>query len=132
MPDDPPSERLGLRGTLDLISTAFRTAGTANATGAITAGASYRFFSDKPDLQWALKHITLVFLFGVLTFAISYIMLFIATVEIDHSLGRSSAQAEWVHIVWAPPQKPPQSTPSLLDVISYLPFSLDLYRSCLF
>jgi hypothetical protein len=105
MSDDPPSERLGLRGTLDLISSAFRPGGTANATGAITAGASYRFFSDKPDLQWAIKHITLVFLFGVLTFTVSYIMLFIATVEIDHSLGRSSAQAEWEHIVWAPPQK---------------------------
>jgi hypothetical protein len=63
MSDDLPSERLGLRGTLDLISSAFRTAGTANATGAITGGASYRFFSDKPDLQWAIKYITLVFLF---------------------------------------------------------------------
>lgn len=37
---EPKSERLGLRGTLDLISNALRTADTANATGAITAGAS--------------------------------------------------------------------------------------------
>jgi hypothetical protein len=51
MSDEPKSDRLDLRGTLDLISNAFRTAGTANATGAITAGASYRFFSDKPDLR---------------------------------------------------------------------------------
>jgi hypothetical protein len=40
-----------------VISTALRTAGTANATGAITAGASYRVFAEKPDLQWALKPI---------------------------------------------------------------------------
>jgi hypothetical protein len=90
MSDDPPSERLGLRGTLDLISSAFRTAGTANATGAITAGASYRFFSDKPDIQWAIKYIALVFLFGVATFAVSYIMLLLATIEVDQSLARSS------------------------------------------
>jgi hypothetical protein len=40
MSEEPKSERLGLRGTLDLISNALRTADTANATGAITAGAS--------------------------------------------------------------------------------------------
>jgi hypothetical protein len=105
MSDDPPSERLGLRGTLDLISSAFRTAGTANATGAITGGASYRFFSDKPDLQWAIKYITLVFLFGVATFAVSYIMLLLATIEVDQSLARSSEQNEWEKILWAQPQK---------------------------
>lgn len=105
MSDDPPSERLGLRGTLDLISSAFRTAGTANATGAITAGASYRFFSDKPDLQWAIKHITLVFLFGVATFAVSYIILLRATLEIDQSFGRSSEQTEWETLLLAQPQK---------------------------
>jgi hypothetical protein len=55
MSDDPKSDRLGLRGTLDLISTALRTAATANATGAITAGASYRFFSDKPDFQDTIR-----------------------------------------------------------------------------
>jgi hypothetical protein len=105
MSDDLPSERLGLRGTLDLISSAFRTAGTANATGAITAGASYRFFSDKPDLQWAIKYITLVVLFGVATFAVSYIMLLLATIEVDQSLARSSEQNEWEKILWAQPQK---------------------------
>ena len=101
MSDDPPSERLGLRGTLDLISSAFRTAGT----GAITAGASYRFFSDKPDIQWAIKYFTLVFLFGVVTFAVSYIMLLLATIEVDQSLARSSEQNEWEKILWARPQK---------------------------
>ncbi len=105
MSDDPPSERLGLRGTLDLISSALRTSGTANATGAITAGASYRFFSDKPDLQWAIKYITLVFLFGVATFAVSYIMLLLATIEVDQTLARSSEQNEWEKILWAQPQK---------------------------
>jgi hypothetical protein len=106
MSDEPKSERLGLRGTLDLISTALRTAGTANATAAITTGASYRFFSDKPDIQWAIKYITLLFLFGVLTFAVSYIALFIATFEIDHSLLHSAEErAEWEHIVWEPPKK---------------------------
>jgi hypothetical protein len=99
------SERLGLRGTLDLISTALRTAGTANATGAITAGASYRFFSDKPDLQWAIKHITLLFLFGVAAFVISYLELLLATTEVDQSLGRSTARAEWENILGAEPQK---------------------------
>jgi hypothetical protein len=103
MSDEPKADRLDLRGTLDLIFQALRTAGTANATGAITAGASYRFFADKPDLQWAIKQITVLFLFGVLTFACSYIALFID--EIDHSLGRSAAaQGEWEHIVWSPPQ----------------------------
>ena len=106
MPNE--SERLGLGGTLDLISTALRTAGTANATGAITAGASFRFFSDKPDLQWALKPILLLFLFGVLTFTFSYIALFFATVEIDHSLSRSSEPNEWENILWAQPR--PQKT----------------------
>jgi len=40
MSEEPKSERLGLRGTPDLISNALRTADTANATGAITTGAS--------------------------------------------------------------------------------------------
>jgi hypothetical protein len=99
------SERLGLRGTLDLISNALRTAGTANATGAITAGATYRFFSDKPDLQWAIKHITLLFLFGVATFVVSYLDLLLATTEVDHFLGHSAARAEWEYILGAEPQK---------------------------
>jgi hypothetical protein len=101
MPDDSQSERLGLRGTLDLISNALRIVGTANTTGAITAGASYRFFSDLPDLQWAIKQITMIFLFGVLSFTASYIALLIATLEIDRSLGRSSERQQWETILWA-------------------------------
>jgi len=102
---DEKTDRLGLRGTLDLISNALRTAGTANATGAITAGASYRFFSDKPDVQWAIRYITLLFLFGVLTFALSYIALFIATLDVDNSLDGSSERQPWENIVFASPQK---------------------------
>jgi hypothetical protein len=105
MPNDSQSERLGLRGTIDLISKALRTAGTANATGAITAGASYRFFSDLPDLQWAVKQITIIFLFGVLSFTASYIALLIATLEIDNSLGRTSERQQWENILWAAPNK---------------------------
>jgi hypothetical protein len=105
MPDDSKSERLGLRGTIDLISNALRTAGTANATGAITAGASYRFFSDLPDLQWAVKQITIIFLFGVLSFTASYIALLIATLEIDNSLSRTSERQQWENILWAAPNK---------------------------
>jgi hypothetical protein len=66
---------------------------------------TYPFFSDKPDLQWAIKYITLVFLFGVATFAVSYIMLLLATIEVDQSLARSSEQNEWEKILWAQPQK---------------------------
>src|ERR1700730_13236133 len=113
MSDAPPSERLGLRGTLDLISSAFRTAGT----GAITAGASYRFFSDKPDIQWAIKYFTLVFLFGVVTFAVSYIMLLLATIEVDQSLARSSEQ-NGRKSCGLGPRKQPQSMASLLSELT--------------
>ena len=81
MSDNQKLERLGLRGTLDLISNALRTVGTANATGAITAGASFRFI---PDLQWAIKQITMMFLFGILAFAISYMALLITTIEMEN------------------------------------------------
>jgi hypothetical protein len=108
MTDQPKPDRLDLRGTLDLIFQAVRTAGTANATGALTAGASYRFFADKPDLQWALKHLTLLFLVGVLTFAVSYLGILLTTIAVDQSLalGGSAARAEWEDILWAQPQPP--------------------------
>ena len=109
MPDDSNSERLGLRGTLDLLSNALRTIGAANATGAIAAGASFRF-SDVAHGQGGLKIITIIFLIGVLTFIFSYSALLATTFHIDESMGRSLERQPWENILFG--VRPPTSEES--------------------
>jgi hypothetical protein len=81
------SERLGLRGTLALFETTLRLLGTANATGAITAGAAlHAFAQDAAAVQDRVKLAGFLFLCGVLAFTAAYVFWFITTVEIDVSL----------------------------------------------
>jgi hypothetical protein len=92
MADD--SEPLGLRSTLDLISSVLRTVGAANATGAFAVGTALRFFSDVPSTHEVIKTIFLFFLFGVVTFALSYAAMFVATLDLDRSMRAEPQQWE--------------------------------------
>jgi hypothetical protein len=81
------SERLGLRGTLTLFESAFRLVGGANATGAIASGVAYHAFSANADVQSTIKWAAILFLVGVMTFTVSYVLWLMASIDLDRSLG---------------------------------------------
>jgi hypothetical protein len=84
---DPRSDRLGLRGTLTLIESAFRLVGGANATGLLASGVAYHAFSTNVDAQGTIKWTAVLFLVGVMSFTVSYVLWLMASVELDQSLG---------------------------------------------
>src|SRR5476651_657545 len=83
------TDRLGLRGTLALLESAYRLVGAANATGAIAAGAAFHAFEKYSDVQSFLKIAAFLFLLGVLCFAFVYAIWLFGTIELDQSLYRS-------------------------------------------
>jgi hypothetical protein len=80
------AERLGLRGTLSLFESTYRLVGAANATGAIAAGAAFHAFEKNGDVQSWVATAAVLFLFGILWFAIAYMLLFTTTIDMDQSL----------------------------------------------
>jgi len=98
------SERLGLRGRLAHIESALRLLGGANTTGAIASGAALHAFETNVHVQGTIKTVAALFLGGVFTFVISYVGLFIATDDIDHSLHKEG-EPTWPEYLWWRPLK---------------------------
>lgn len=96
------SEQLGLRGILTYYESLLRLIGGANATGAIAAGAALHAFADNADLQSSVKLAGVLFLFGVFTFAIALMVLFVATFEIDHALHKPDEPTWPTYLFWVP------------------------------
>jgi hypothetical protein len=96
------SERLGLRGRLAHFESTLRLLGGANATGAIAAGAAFHAFEKNADVQSAVKTAAVLFLFGIFTFVIGYVGLFLATHDIDHSLHQKDEPTWPEYLFWIP------------------------------
>jgi hypothetical protein len=99
---DEKSERLGLRGRLALIESALRLLGGANATGAIAAGVAFHAFEKNAEVQSSVKIAALLFLFGIFTFAIAFMSLFMATYDIDSSLHKEGEPTWPEYLFWVP------------------------------
>jgi hypothetical protein len=99
---DEKSERLGLRGRLAHLESTLRLLGGANATGAIAAGAAFHAFDKNVDVQNAVKGAAVVFLFGIVTFAVAYASLFMTTHDIDHSLHKDGESTWPEYLFWIP------------------------------
>jgi hypothetical protein len=99
------SDRLGLRGRLAHIDSTLRLLGGANATGAIAAGAAFHAFEKNADVQNAVKAAAVLFLVGVLAFAIAYTFLFFGTHDIDHSLHKDGEPTWPEYLFWESPTK---------------------------
>jgi hypothetical protein len=83
---DAKTERLGLRGTLALVESALRLVGAANATGAISAGAAFHALGQRAAAQGLIKTAAIIFLGGVMAFALAYFCWFMTAIEMDQSL----------------------------------------------
>jgi hypothetical protein len=102
------SDRLGLRGTLAHYDSSLRLLGGANAAGAIAAGAAYNAFAQNVDVQNSVKAAAVIFLVGIMTFAIAYMFWFLTTLHIDHSL-RMDNEPTWPdYVFWEPTKKAEQ------------------------
>jgi hypothetical protein len=91
------------KGLMDIYTTALRSLGTANATGAIAAGAAFHAFEKVAAAQGSVKAVVMTFLLGVLAFAVSYIALFVTQAEMERYFAQSGEQSDWVKVFWAAP-----------------------------
>ena len=80
--------------------------GTANATAAIAAGAAFQGFAAHPEIQQSIKIALLTYLFGILLFAISYLMLLSASIEADFFVMALEERVKWEEIFWLLKKKP--------------------------
>jgi hypothetical protein len=95
-----------LRDTFDEAASALRMLGTANATGALAAGAAFQGFAARPEIQQSIKIAALAYLFGILMFAMSYLLLLSASQEADFFLHALKERAEWEQSFWQLKKKP--------------------------
>lgn len=96
------TEKLGLRGRLAHIESTLRLLGGANATGAIAGAVAFHAFENNADVQNAVKTAAVLFLFGIFTFTIAYVALFVATEDIDHSMHKPGEETWPEYLSWAP------------------------------
>jgi hypothetical protein len=96
------SERLGLKGRIAHLESALRLIGGANATGAIAAGAAFHAFAQNADVQSSVKLAAVLFLFGIFTFVIAYMGLFMMTLDIEHSLHKEGDETWPEYLFWKP------------------------------
>jgi hypothetical protein len=101
---DEKSDKLGLRGRLAHIESTLRLLGGANATAALAAGAALHAFENNAYVLGTLKVVAALFLLGVFAFVVSYVGLFTATHDIDHSLYKES-EPTWPEYLWWRPLK---------------------------
>jgi uncharacterized membrane protein (DUF485 family) len=95
---DEKIERLGLRGRLAHWESGIRLLGGANTTGAIAAGAAFHAFDKNVGVQNAVATAAVLFLFGIFAFIIAYVVLFVATDEVDQSLHEG--EPTWPEYLW--------------------------------
>ncbi|MGA8615106.1 MAG: hypothetical protein WB760_26195 [Xanthobacteraceae bacterium] len=89
-----------LRDTLDQTTSTLRMLGTANATGALAAGAAFQSFAAHPEIQMSIKIALLAYLFGIVLFALSYVILLDASIEADFFTMASEERVKWEEIFW--------------------------------
>jgi hypothetical protein len=87
---DAKTDRLGMRGRIGQLESALRLIGGANATGAIASGAAFHAFAENVAIQGSIKTAAILFLFGIFTFVIASMGLFMMTLDIDHSCTRTA------------------------------------------
>ena len=99
-------EPLGSRGFFELCDSGLRMLGTANATGAIAAGAAFQAFAQNVELQRTVKLVAVVFLFGILAFAVAYMSLSTAKIQLENFITGSRERLEWHELFWIIKKEP--------------------------
>jgi hypothetical protein len=87
---DIKPDRLGQRGVLALIESAYKLVGGANATGALASGVAYHAFHLNAGVQGTIRNCAIAFLLGTMTFTIAYAVLITASIDLDRSLDGPS------------------------------------------
>jgi hypothetical protein len=87
-------DRLGLRGTFNLIESTLRIIGGANATGALASGAAFHAFHGNVDAQLYIKTAGVLFLLGVIAFCVAFAGCFCSAVEARRVILRTLVRAK--------------------------------------
>jgi hypothetical protein len=91
---------LKFKALMDIWAASLRLLGAANATGALAAGAAYQAFDKKPDIQLPMKILVVVFLLGVISFALSQIAMFLTQYSMELYFMRLREPSEWERAFW--------------------------------
>jgi uncharacterized protein YqhQ len=78
-----------------IYSSGLRLVGTANATGALAAGAAFQAFEKRPEAQSSLKIIIGFFFAGIVAFAISQMAMFLVQLYMSNYFRRQSKPSDW-------------------------------------
>jgi hypothetical protein len=74
--------------------------GRANATGALAAGAAYQAFDKKPEGQSTIKVLVVLFLMGVMLFALSQIAMLLTQQNMELYFLKLRKPSEWEKAFW--------------------------------
>jgi hypothetical protein len=99
---DEKIDRLGLKGRVAHFESALRLIGGANATGAIAAGAALHAFTGNAAVQGSVKLAAVLFLFGIFSFVIAYMGMFMMTLDIEHALYKKDDPLWPDFLFWKP------------------------------
>ena len=117
---DKKSERLGLRGVLNLIESTLKLIGGANATGAITAGAALHTLGQKEEMLGSIQFAAVVFLLGLTFFAVAYMFWVMTSIEMDNVVRADDAGIGYDEVLLPKKQTIQRGTSSTRAEIFYL------------
>jgi hypothetical protein len=111
---------LKFKGLMDIWIASLRLLGAANATGALAAGAAFQAFDKKPEGQSTIKVLVVLFLIGVVLFALSQIAMFFTQVNMEFYFLRLREPSEWEKAFWNTEGQQQQHNPLVMAKRGYI------------
>jgi hypothetical protein len=111
---------LKFKGLMDIWTASLRLLGAANATGALAAGAAHQAFDKKPEGQSTIKILVVLFLMGVMLFALSQIVMFVTRQNMEFYFLRLREPTEWEKVFWNIDREQQQHNPLAAAKTGYL------------
>jgi hypothetical protein len=110
---------LKFKGLMDIWTASLRLLGAANATGALAAGAAFQAFDKRPEAQSTIKAVVILFLGGVILFALSQMALFFIQINMEFYFLRLREPSEWEKTFWVIERQQQQDNPLVVSKWSY-------------
>jgi hypothetical protein len=99
-PRNGENAELKFKGLMDIWTASLRLLGAANATGALAAGAAFQAFDKKPEAQSTIKVLVVLFLMGVMLFALSQMAIFFTQLNMEFHFLKLREPSEWEKAFW--------------------------------
>jgi hypothetical protein len=120
MAETDQNAELKFKGLMDIWTASLRLLGAANATGALAAGAAFQAFDKKPEGQSTIKVLVVLFLIGVMLFALSQIVMFVTQQNMELYFLRLREPSEWEKTFWNIERQQQQYSPLVMAKRGYL------------